>query len=344
MNEESTNRVRSSRQVGPRRNSFAFLLLALLLLINHTALAQQPVKVLATVGMVGDIAAVVGGDCAVVTTLMGPGVDPHLYRASAGDVRALQRADLILYAGYHLEGRLAQVLAEFSRTKPTVAVAEEAVPVSEVKQVGSSAYDPHLWMDVGLWAGVPDVIAVHLGELMPECAAAARERALDYHAQLDALNVWVATSVASIPEQERLLITAHDAFEYYGRAYGLEVVGVQGINTDSEAGLADIRNVANLIVEHGVPTIFAETSVNTRTVNAVRDAANSRGANVSLGPQLFSDAFGSGGTWQGTYIGMLVSNTVDISTSLGGSPAPLPAALAAWAEQYEYPGAVADEP
>lgn len=322
----------------------AVLLLSLLSLAPTVALAQEPVKILATVGMVGDIAAVVGGDCAVVTTLMGPGVDPHLYRASAGDVRALQQADLILYAGYHLEGRLAQVLAEFSRTKPTVAVAEEAVPVNDVKQVGSSAYDPHLWMDVGLWANVPDVIALHLGELAPHCAAAARERADDYHHQLDALNGWVATSIASIPEQERLLVTAHDAFEYYGRAYGLEVIGVQGINTDSEAGLADIRNVANLIVEHGVPTIFAETSVNSRTVKAVRDAANSRGAKVELGPQLFSDAFGSGGTWQGTYIGMLVSNTIDISASLGGDPAPLPATLAAWAEKYQYPGPVAEQP
>ena len=259
-------------------------------------------------------------------------------------MRALQQADLILYSGYHLEGRLAQVLAEFSRTKPTVGVAEEAVPISEVKKVGAGAYDPHLWMDVGLWAGVADVIALRLGELAPHCATAAHERAEDYHAQLNALNGWVATAIASIPERERLLVTAHDAFEYYGRAYGLEVVGVQGINTDSEAGLADIRNVADLIVEHGVPTIFAETSVNTRTVTAVRDAANSRGATVSLGPQLFSDAFGSRGTWQGTYIGMLVSNTIDISGSLGGEPPPLPAALAPWAEQYQYPGAVAEQP
>lgn len=343
MHEEISTCVRSPHRPGSRRGWLLPLLLSLLL-GPQAALAQQPVKVLATVGMVGDIAAVVGGDCAVVTTLMGPGVDPHLYRASAGDVRALQQADLILYAGYHLEGRLAQVLAEFSRTKPTVAVAEEAVPISKVKQVGSSAYDPHLWMDVGLWAGVPDVIALRLGELAPECAAAAMARALDYHAQLDALNGWVATAINSIPEQERLLVTAHDAFEYYGRAYGLEVVGVQGINTDSEAGLADIRNVADLIVEHGVPTIFAETSVNTRTVTAVRDAANSRGANVNLGPELFSDAFGSGGTWQGTYIGMLVSNTIAISSSLGGNPPPLPAKLAAWAERYQYPGSVADQP
>lgn len=326
------------------RRRLLLLLLVGALLSSQVALAQRPVKVLATVGMVGDIAVVVGGDCAVVTTLMGPGVDPHLYRASAGDVRALQQADLILYSGYHLEGRLAQVLAEFGRSKPTVAVAEEAVPIGEVKEVGSGAYDPHLWMDVGMWANVPDVIADHLGELAPGCAEAAQERARDYHAQLDALNGWVATAIATIPEQERLLVTAHDAFEYYGRAYGLTVVGVQGINTDSEAGLADIRNVADLIVEHGVPTIFAETSVNTRTVTAVRDAANSRGASVSLGPELFSDAFGSGGTWQGTYIGMLVSNTNAISSSLGGEPPPLPVELAAWAKRYEYPGAVAEGP
>ena len=300
------------------------------------ALAQAeptntPLNAVATVGMVGDVVETVGGDCVSVTTLMGPGIDPHLYKASASDVRTLQDAEVIFYAGYALEGQLGEVLEGFGRRTPTVAVAEAAVPRERLIET-SSAYgvDPHLWMDVALWRNITQVIADELGTLRPECAEGVQARADDYEAKLAALNDWVGESVATIPEAQRALVTAHDAFAYYGRAYGLEVVAIQGISTQAEAGLTDIRSVVDAVVERQVPALFVETSINPRTIEAVRSAARDRGFEVALGGALFSDAFGETGTPEGSYVGMIVSNTRTITEALGGTPPPLPESLAAW--------------
>ena len=305
-----------------------------LFLLWGLALAQaEPLNAVATVGMVGDVVENVGGDCVSVTTLMGPGVDPHLYKASASDVRTLQDAEMIFYAGYALEGQLGEVLEGFGRRTPTVAVAERAVPREALIET-SSVYgvDPHLWMDVALWQNITQVIADELSVMRPECAEAMQARADDYEAKLAALNDWVQKSVATIPEGQRALVTAHDAFAYYGRAYGLEVVAIQGISTQAEAGLTDIRNVVDAVVARQVPALFVETSINPRTIEAVRSAARDRGFEVALGGALFSDAFGETGTPEGSYIGMLVSNTRTITEALGGTPPPLPETLAAWAQ------------
>ncbi|MBO8142502.1 MAG: zinc ABC transporter substrate-binding protein [Firmicutes bacterium] len=285
--------------------------------------------------MVGDVVAQVGGQCVEVTTLMGPGVDPHLYRASAGDLRVLQRAEVVFYAGHSLEGRLGEVLDRFGATRPVVAVSEEAVPPSLLLEAEAPyAVDPHVWMDVSLWTRTVDVVRDALAEIQPACAQEFELRAAAYKEQLAALDRWIQDSVASLPRERRVLVTAHDAFHYYGRAYGLEVVAIQGISTEDEAGLADIRAVTDLVVQRGVPAIFVESSINPRNIEAVQAAAKDRGSPVSIGGELFSDALGHAGTWQGTYIGMLVHNTRAIVEGLGGKPAPWPLELADWVKAW----------
>ncbi|HUF87718.1 MAG TPA: zinc ABC transporter substrate-binding protein [Thermohalobaculum sp.] len=299
--------------------------------------AEKP-RVLATVGMLADVAANVGGDCVAVTAMMGPGTDPHLYQASAGDVRTLFAADAILYVGHNLEGQLGEVFASVAERKPTRAVAEAAIPTGELILPESADYaDPHVWMDARLWARTAEVVAGELAALVPGCADAIRARADAYAAELEALDDWVRASVASIPDRQRVLVTAHDAFAYYGRAYGIEVAGIQGISTESEAGIADIRATVDLVVAREVPAVFIESTISPRTVNAVIEAANQRGHEVALGPELYSDAMGEAGTAAGTYIGMIHANTMAIVSALGGRPLPLPGELVAWAERWQVP-------
>jgi manganese/zinc/iron transport system substrate-binding protein len=344
---------RSTPSTAPRRASRApgagaALVLFLVPLLPLPAVAQAapdapgphaPIEIVATVGMIGDVAEAVAGACARVTSLMGPGTDPHLYRASAGDVQALQRADVILYGGLGLEGRLAEVLESFAARKPTVAVSEAAVPEA-LRLAGQNGYavDPHVWMDASLWTGVADVVAAALAAVPgvdPACAAQAAERASAYRAQLEALHDWAAAAVASVPEERRVLVTAHDAFHYFGRAYDVAVVGIQGVSTESEAAVADIRRVAEVVVTRGVPAVFVESTINPRTVQAVVEAVRQRGASVTLGEALYADAMGASGTPDGTYIGMLVHNVRAIVTALGGSAPDLPTALAPWLERFE---------
>jgi manganese/zinc/iron transport system substrate-binding protein len=297
--------------------------------------AQEPVSVVATVGMIGDIAQILGGDCIAVQTMMGPGIDPHLYQATAQDVQTLNRADLILYSGYSLEGQLGDVFARYSERVPTLAVAEAGI-VREDLITTDDAYgvDPHLWMDVSLWAKIVPVIAAQLTQSAPDCAASIDANAKAHGAELAALHEWAAQTIASIPQTQRILVTAHDAFAYYGRAYDIEVAGIQGISTQSEAAIADIRQTADLIVERQVPAIFVESTINPRTIQAVVEAANQAGQPVEIGGELYSDAMGDPDTAGGNYIGMIHSNTTAIAQALGGTPAPLPDALADWARQW----------
>jgi manganese/zinc/iron transport system substrate-binding protein len=299
------------------------------------AAAADTPQALATIGMIADVAGNVAGPCAEVEALMGPGVDPHLYQASASDVRKFQEADVIFYSGYSLEGQLGEVLQQFGKRKATLAVSPSSISPAELISVQDVyGIDPHLWMDASLWQKIAPTIAATLAELAPDCAADLSARAEAYGEQLDALHEWIKASVATIPEAQRILVTAHDAFAYYGRAYGIEVAGIQGISTESEAGVNDIRAMVDVVVERQVPAVFIESTINPRTVQAVVDAAEQRGQEVAIGGELYSDAMGAPGTPGGTYIGMLVENTRKIVTALGGTPAPLPGELAAWAEQW----------
>lgn len=290
--------------------------------------------------MIGDAVENVGGDCVDLTTIMGPGVDPHLYQARPADVRSLQTADMILYSGYFLEGRLGEVLDKFGEQKPTVAVSPASIPREDLIATRDSyGVDPHLWMDVGLWSRIVPTTAEVLAQARPDCEARFRTNAQAYREQLLALDGWVREAVASIPEGQRTLVTAHDAFAYYGRAYGIEVAGIQGISTQAEASIADIRATADLIATKGVPAVFVESTVNPRTIQAVIDAVRQRGAEVEIGGELFSDAMGEEGTAGGTYVGMIVGNTRTIVQALGGTVPDLPPALAGWAAQWSLAGA-----
>ena len=296
---------------------------------------EAPINVLVTIAMVGDVVENVAGECANVTALMGAGVDPHLYEASAQDVRLFQESEVIFYSGYSLEGQLGEVLERFGEQKPTVAVSPAAINPSDLITVQDIyGIDPHLWMDVSLWAQITTAISDTLVEVRPDCAETMTVNAENYRSQLSALHDWIAASIATIPEPQRLMVTAHDAFNYYAKAYGIEVAGIQGISTESEAGIADIRDMASLVAERGVPAVFVETTINPRTIQAVVDAAAERGHEVVIGEELFSDAMGDEGTLGGTYIGMLYTNTRHIVEGLGGEVLPLPDALAAWASQW----------
>ena len=303
-----------------------------LMTLSASAGADTPPKAVATIGMIADIAANVAGECVAVEAMMGSGVDPHLYQASAGDVRSLQQADVILYSGYALEGQLGEVLDKLSERKPTLAVSSEAIATDDlITTQDVYGIDPHLWMDASLWAKTAPVIADAFSEVAPDCSGDMQARAQAYQDQLVSLHGWIEASIASIPESQRILVTAHDAFAYFGRAYAIDVAGIQGISTESEAGIADIRDMVDTVVERKVPAVFIESTINPRTVQAVIDAAADKGQVIKIGGELYSDAMGEAETASGTYIGMLVKNTLNIVEGLGGQPAAFPDALKDWA-------------
>jgi manganese/zinc/iron transport system substrate-binding protein len=300
-----------------------------------SAQGAKPLNVVSTVGMIADVVENIGGDCVTSTALMGPGIDPHLYRATARDVQTLGSADMILYSGYHLEGQLGDVLGRLAERVETIAVSEAAIDESEMIHVQDGyGIDPHVWMAPGLWSPIVPVIANALSTRVLDCAADIASRADDYASQLAGLDGWARASIATIPEKQRILVTAHDAFAYFGRAYGIEVAGIQGISTESEAGVADIRKMAETVAGRGVPAVFVESTINPRTVQAVIEAAAQAGHSVKIGAELYSDAMGDKGTPGGTYIGMVFENTLHITEALGGTPAPLPAELSGWASRW----------
>lgn len=276
---------------------------------TETADPDGPLQIVATTGMIGDAAAQVAGDRAEVLSLMGPGVDPHLYKASQGDVGRLSSADLIFYNGLHLEGKMGDVLEKVGRDRPVVAVAEVLPADRHLMVPGPDPVaDPHIWFDVALWSSVLEPIAETLAENDPDNAASYRANATAFRERLLELDAWVRERIATIPEDKRVLVTAHDAFGYFGRAYGVEVVGLQGLSTVSEAGLRDIERVVDLIVERRLPAIFIESSVPRRAIEAVQAACRDRGHEVAIGGELFSDAMGAPDTPEGSYLGMVRHN------------------------------------
>jgi manganese/zinc/iron transport system substrate-binding protein len=280
-----------------------------------------PLQVVATTGMVADLVREIGGGRVAVAGLMGPGVDPHLFKASAGDVRALAAADAVFYSGLHLEAAMGEVLEEMSERTPTFAVAEEIPPERRIASSQfSGSWDPHVWFDVGLWSLAADRVARALAELDPDGAEAYRANHAALRDTLGALDAWVRAEVSRLAPERRVLVTAHDAFGYFGRAYGFEVVGLQGISTASEASTADVQRLAALIVARRLPSIFVETSVSPRTIEAVRAAVRARGFAVEIGGSLYSDAMGDPGTPEGRYPGMVRHNVRTIVDALARAP------------------------
>ena len=284
---------------------------------NTTGNGEARLRVVATTGQVGDLVRNIGGSRVELSVLMGPGIDPHLYKASAGDVERLRRADLIFYNGLHLEAKMGEVLSRLGSRTPTYAVAE-AIPeeslIAPPEFAGS--HDPHVWLDVALWQIAATVVRDALIEQDAAHATGYQERAATYLSELVALDDYVRERAAGIPPARRVMITAHDAFNYFGRAYAIEVRGLQGISTVTEAGTADMRDLATFIAERRIPAMFVESSVPPKSIEAVQAAVRARGFAVAIGGELYSDAMGEAGTPAGTYTGMVRHNIDTIAKAL----------------------------
>ena len=279
----------------------------------------EKLQIVTTTGQIGDIARHVGGEFVDVTALMGPGVDPHLYVASEGDVDRLVKADVILYNGLFLEAQMADVLRQIGERKPAIPVAERIDPSRLLPWANyADEYDPHVWFDVTLWMKAVEAVRDGLSDADPDHAATFKANADAYLKELEELDAYVKQQAATVPPEQRVLVTAHDAFHYFGRAYGFDVKGLQGISTASEAGTADVRGLADFIAEHNIPAIFVETSVPVRNVEALQAAVRDRGGDVAIGGQLYSDALGSPDGDAGTYVGMVRHNIDTIVKALRG--------------------------
>ena len=276
--------------------------------------------IVATTGMVADIVQQVAGDHAEVSSLMGTGVDPHLFKPSASDHAKLRAADVVFYSGLMLEGGMDQVLRQAAQSgKPAFAVTEKIDPGYLKYSAEFEGHpDPHVWNDVAAWSECVEFIAAALSEYDPPHADAYRTNAARYRAELAELDAYANEVIATIPESQRYLVTAHDAFAYFSDAYSIPVRSVLGITTESEAGVEDINALVEFLVTNQVPAVFVESSVNSRNLEAVIEGAQSRDWTVKVGGTLYSDAMGTPGTYEGTYIGMIDHNATVVARALGG--------------------------
>jgi len=311
--------VPAFRKVPPRLTRRRLRSLSSAAALALPATAQDRLGVVATTGMIADAARQVGGDLVEVTALMGPGVDPHSYRQTRTDIVAAARADLVLWNGLYLEAQLEEFLLELGETRAVVPVAE-AVPLED--RIGSEDYadrfDPHVWMDPTLWSRVVLAVRDAMIEAHPEGAEVFTANAAAHLEDLSELSDYARTVLASVPAERRMLVTAHDAFNYFGAAYGFEVVGIQGLSTESEAGLQRIAELVDLLVDREIGAVFVESSVSDRNIRALIEGAAAQGHTVTIGGELFSDAMGAPGTYEGTYLGMIDHNMTVIARALGG--------------------------
>jgi len=279
-----------------------------------------PYQAATTVGMITDVVRNVAGDKAKVEGIIGEGIDPHLYKPTRRDLVTLSQADIIFYNGLMLEGKMVDVLVRLARKgKPVYAVTDTILESGTYVMTDEAEhFDPHVWMDVQGWIMATNVIADALAEFDPANASYYKQNAAAYIAQLRELDDYARQVIGSIPENQRYLVTAHDAFNYLGRAYGIEVMGIQGISTESEAGVRDIERLVSFLIENKIPAVFVETSFSDKNVRALIEGARARGHDLSIGATLYSDAMGPAGTYEGTYVGMLDHNATAIARALGG--------------------------
>ncbi|SMX26715.1 Periplasmic zinc-binding protein TroA precursor [Pelagimonas phthalicica] len=287
-------------------------------LMGTRALASAPLSVVATTGMVADAARAIGGDLVEVQALMGPGVDPHGYRQTRSDIVAMTRADLVLWNGLYLEAQLEDFMHSLTKRVPITAVAE-AVPADQLlhHEDYENRSDPHIWMVPELWTHAVTATRDAMIAQRPEAADAFTANTEAYLAEIAKVGSYARDVLAQVPEQSRVLISAHDAFGYFGAAYGFEVKGIQGISTESEAGLERIRTLVDDIVTRKIGAVFVESSVSDRNIRALIEGAAAQGHEVKIGGELFSDAMGEPGTYEGTYIGMIDHNATMIAGALG---------------------------
>ncbi len=278
--------------------------------------AHAQLNVVTTTGMIADLVKNIGGDQVKVTPLMGSGVDPHLYKATQGDLRKLLRADVIFYNGLHLEGKMQDIFEKMARKKAVYAVSAE-LPQNRIIQHHQHP-DPHIWFDVELWLHAGEYVLKVLNETAPEQKALFQANAQRYFAQLRQLDDWIKQQIQSIPQAQRVLITAHDAFGYFGQAYGIKVMGLQGISTASEFGLQDIKQLKQIIVANGIKAVFVESSVSPRFIESLVKGVEAEGHQLHIGGELFSDAMGLPDTPEGDYLGMVKHNVETITHALKG--------------------------
>ena len=299
------------------RKSITCLFVIFLVACKAPTKSSGKLKVVVTTSMLTDLVKNIGGDLIDLQGLMGAGVDPHLYKASEGDVSKLFNADVIFYNGLHLEGKLVAVFEKMETQKTTVALGEF---LAKEGLIGSdyfaSNYDPHVWFNIQYFKEFSDKVTSVLSDKDPKNAASFTANNLAYQQKLDLLHTAVVNTIATLAPEKRILVTAHDAFNYFGKAYGFKVVGLQGLSTATEAGVQDVQKLSEYIIANKVKAIFIESSVPRRTIEALQEAVISKGHQVSIGGSLYSDALGDGGSVEGTYVGMFLYNIKTIVNAL----------------------------
>lgn len=270
-----------------------------------------------TIGQIADAVKNIGGDKVEVLSLMGPGTDPHLYKATQGDIAKLQKADVIFYNGLHLEGKMLDVLEKLNKEKPTYAIGD-SIKNNDLRSKADdkTAIDPHIWFDIDIWSTALKEVENGLIKADPNNKEYYEKNATEYFNKLNELKDFAVEELSKIPAEQRVLVTAHDAFGYFGDAYSMEVKGLQGLSTDSEYGLGDVQKIVDLLVTRNIKAVFIESSISERSINAVIEGAKKKGHGVKIGGELFSDAMGEEGTEEGTYIGMYKHNVNTIVNSL----------------------------
>jgi len=285
--------------------------------IENSNSFSQKIVVTTTTNVITDLVENIGGDNVSVSGLMGPGVDPHLYRPSASDVKLLQNADIIFYNGLDLEGKMGDIFVKIGKEGTSVlAVSENIPPESLLTLENDGNFDPHIWWDVKLWAEAAKVVATGLKEYDPENSDKYEKNLSEYLNQLEILNSNNLNKINSIPQEQRVLVTAHDAFQYFGHTYGFEELSIQGWSTDSEAGIREIQNLADEISKRKIKALFVETSISPATIEALEAAIQDKGHDIVIGGELFSDAIGEKGTPEGTYVGAFTHNIDTIVKAL----------------------------
>lgn len=269
--------------------------------------SNDSIQIITTISQIGEPIQIIGGDRVEVESLMGPGVDPHLYEATQGDITTLQNAEIVFYNGLHLEGNMIEIFSKLKESKTTLALGE-SIDESRLLKDEEGAIDPHIWFDLDIWKDALDNATEVLKEYSPEDADYFEQNKQKYFAQIDELKAEATEKLSSIPDEQRVLVTAHDAFGYFGRMYDIEVVGLQGLSTEDEVGLSDIQSTVDLLIDKQVPSVFVESSINQNSIQAVIEGAAKQGLEVELGGELFSDAMGEEGTEEGTYLGMYRHN------------------------------------
>ncbi len=272
-------------------------------------------NIVTTIAQIAEPISIIGGDRVTVQSLMGPGVDPHLYKATQGDIGKLESGDMIFYSGLHLEANMLKVFEEIGKTRPVLGISE-SIPADQLLKDEGGAIDPHVWFDIDLWKQALGAATEQLKIAAPEDAEYFESNKEAYFKKLDDLKADAKAKLSQIPQEKRVLITAHDAFGYFGRMNEIKVVGLQGLSTEDEVGLSDIDDTVKLLVEYQVPAVFVESSINPASINAVIEGAKKQGLHVAVGGELFSDAMGDAGTPEGTYLGMYSHNVNTIYQAL----------------------------